>query len=206
MKKFSFPNQPVFTIKLLFLFCIAAGTINNLHAQVIYKLSSAKENIVKVSGKSNVHDWNMIAQNPTCEASFGPLTSDDVPKSLSALSFTVNAKSLKSEHESMDSRTYKTIKADAFPQITFKLSDAVITPLQKGKFSIKASGTLTIAGVSKTISLLANGEVKPDNVIVCSGQEKIKLTDYNIQPPSFMLGAMKVADDLTISFTLNFKK
>jgi len=106
----------------------------------------------------------------------------------------------------MDNRTYKTIKADAYPQITFKLSDATIAPLQKNKFSVKATGTLTIAGVSRVITIQANGEVKPDNSITVTGQEKLKLTDFNIQPPSFMLGAMKVANDLTIGYTLNFKK
>jgi hypothetical protein len=197
-------NGIKYFVSLLF-FTITLST--GVYAQTVYKLSGSKENTVKISGSSNVHDWTMVAQNPVCEANFGQLTGDEgVPKSLGSLSFSVNAKSLKSEHESMDGRTYKTIKADAYPQITFKLSEASITPLQKNKFSVKATGTLTIAGVSRVISMQVNGEVKPDNSITCTGQEKIKLTDYNIQPPSFMLGAMKVANDLTIAYTLNFKK
>jgi|GEM_PF-4240179 len=81
-------------IGLLFLITVFSGST---FAQAQYKLSGSKENIVKVSGSSNVHDWTMVAQNPVCEASFGALTGDDgVPKSLGSLSFTVNAKSLKS--------------------------------------------------------------------------------------------------------------
>jgi polyisoprenoid-binding protein YceI len=177
-----------------------------LHAQDTYKLNGSKDNVVKVSGKSNVHDWTMIAQNPVSDADFGPLVgSDNVPKSLTSLNFSVNAKGLKSEHSSMDTRTYKVIKADAYPKITFKSSSAVITPVSKGKFSVKVTGSLSIAGVSKTVTLQANGVVNADQGITCNGTQKLKLTDYNIQPPSFMLGAMKVGDELSIAYNLNFK-
>lgn len=183
-----------------------ASSVTGMQVQAQYKLSTAKENTVKVSGGSNVHDWNMIAQNPVCEAAFGPLTGDDnVPKSLTSLSFIVNAKSLKSEHSSMDSRTYKLLKADAFPKITFKLSNATIAAVKKSKFTVRANGILTIAGTSKTITMLVNGEVKEDGSINCSGQQKLKLTEFGLQPPSFMLGAMKVDNDLTIDYNLIFK-
>ena len=186
-------------------FMIAFSVIG-MQTQAQYKLSTTKENTVKISGGSNVHDWTMNAQNPVCEAAFGSLTAEEnIPKNLTSLSFSVNTKSLKSEHSSMDGRTYKTLKADNFPKITFKLSNAVVTPVKKNRFSVRANGTLTIAGTSKNITMMVNGEVKEDGSIQCTGQQKLKLTDFNIQPPSFMLGAMKVDNDLTIDFNLTFK-
>jgi len=197
--RFALRSLPV----LLF---VLAAFGHQVTAQSVYKLNPSKENVVKVSGTSNVHDWAMTAENPTSEAEFGPLTgNENVPKSLNSLSFSVNAKSLKSEHSSMDTRTYKVIKADDFPKISFKLGSAVISPVSKGKFSVKATGTLSIAGVSKTITMQVNGVVNADQSITCSGTQKLKLTDYSIQPPSFMLGAMKVGDELSISYNLNFK-
>lgn len=183
-----------------------AFSVYGMQTQAQYKLSTARENTVKISGGSNVHNWTMNAQNPVSEASFGALnTEENIPKNLTSLSFSVNTKSLKSEHSSMDGRTYKTLKADDFPKITFKLSNAVVSPVKKNKFSVKANGTLTIAGTSKTIAMVVNGEVKEDGSINCIGQQKLKLTDFGIQPPSFMLGAMKVANDLTIDYNLTFK-
>jgi len=203
MLRFTPFNSSLKYLSLLIFVALASG--QQLQAQSSYKLSGSKENLVKVSGKSNVHDWTMNAENPVAEADFGPLNADNVPKSLTALSFSVNAKSLKSEHSSMDTRTYKVIKADAFPKISFKLSSAVISPVSKGKFTVKAVGTLTIAGVAKTINMQVNGSVNADHSITCTGIQKLKLTDYSIQPPSFMLGAMKVGDELSIAFNLNFK-
>jgi len=186
-------------------FMIAFSVIG-MQTKAQYKLSTAKENTVKISGGSNVHGWTMIAQNPVCEAAFGSLTTEEnIPKALTSLSFSVNTKSLKSEHTSMDGRTYKTLKAEEFPKITFKLGNATITAIKKNRFSVKANGTLTIAGTSKTITMMVNGEVKDDGSINCTGQQKLKLTDFNIQPPSFMLGAMKVDNDLIIDFNLTFK-
>lgn len=186
---------------LLISFISAVG----VKAQGVYKLSNSADNTVKVLGSSNVHDWTMVAQNPVSEADFTG-AAGDIPKTLKALTFSVDAKSLKSEHSSMDDRTYKTIKADEFPKIVFKLTAATITPGAKDKFTINATGNLTIAGVTKVITLQVNGDVKSDNTITCSGSQKIKLTDFKISPPSFMLGAMKVKDDLTIQYNLNFKK
>ncbi|MNK03742.1 YceI-like domain protein [compost metagenome] len=206
-KKLYQPKLPIYFRHLfvLIIICTAAGM--DLHAQALYKLNGSKDNVVKISGKSNIHDWTMIAQNPMCEANFGAVSGESgVPKNLVSLNFNVKAKNLKSESESMNNRTYKAIKADAYPDIDFKLREATVTPLQKNKFSVNATGTLTIAGVSKLITIQVIGEVSADNTILCTGQEKIKLTDYGIQPPSFMLGAMKVGNELTISFILNFKK
>ena len=203
MLHFTLFNPSLKYLAILVFVALVSG--QQLQAQSNYKLSGSKENLIKVSGKSNVHDWTMNAENPAAEADFGSLNADNVPKSLTALSFSVNAKSLKSEHSSMDTRTYKVIKADDFPKISFKLSSAVISPVSKGKFTVKAAGTLTIAGVTKTISMQVNGTVNADQSITCTGVQKLKLTDYNIQPPSFMLGAMKVGDELSIAFNLNFK-
>ncbi len=202
MKKSAFTPFNTFGRRCLCLLVLLTISGYNLYAQVNYKATGT----VKVAGKSNVHDWEMTAQNIVCEAGFSQAAADELPKALTSLSFSVNAKNLKSKNESMDNRTYKAIKADTYPQITFKLAEATLTPGQKNKCSIKASGKLTIAGVTKLINLNVDAELKADNTIQCTGEEKILLTDYNIQPPSFMLGAMKVGNELTISYNLNFKK
>jgi polyisoprenoid-binding protein YceI len=175
-----------------------------LYAQSVYKLTPGKDVNVKVLGSSNVHDWTMTSTGIVSQGEFK--VEGDQLKSLTGFSFTVDAKSLKSEHDGMDNRTYKAINADKYPKIIYKLTSATISPIQKGKFLIKAIGDLTISGATQTITLNVTATVNADNSITCTGSEKIKLTDYKIQPPSFMLGAMKVANDLTIQFNLIYKQ
>jgi len=173
-------------------------------AQSAYKLNTNTEQILKVSGTSNVHDWTMTSTGIESQGVFkfkngGELTG------LSGFTFTVLSKSLKSGKSSMDGRTYKSIKADQFPKIIYVLKSAVVT--QKGeKYNIAATGNLTIAGVTQSISILVIATVNPNKSITIHGSEKLELTDYQIDPPSFMLGAMKVGNDLVIQFDLTYSK
>ena len=173
-------------------------------AQGTYKLNTSAGLSLKVSGKSNVHDWTMTSTGVESQGAF-KLNSGGELTGLSNFSFTVLAKSLKSGKSSMDTRTYKSIKADQYSKISYQLKSAVVT--QKGeKYNIATTGNLTIAGVTQSISMLVIATVNPNNSITCHGTEKLKLTDYQIDPPSFMLGAMKVGNDLVIEFDLTYPK
>jgi len=193
----------IVAISILITAVIMGAMPENSQAQAIYKLVPANDVNIKVLGTSNVHDWVLTSAILDSQGEF-KLDNDQL-RSLTAFSFSLNAKSLKSEHESMDNRTYKSMKADQYPKVIYKLTAAVIAPLQKNKYSIKATGDLTIAGVTQSITMTVSATVNPDNTITCSGAENIKLTDYKIDPPSFMLGAMKVKNDLTIQFNLIYK-
>lgn len=200
MKNF---KAQVATLSLIMAVTFLGLIPHQLKAQAIYKLSPGKDININVLGSSNVHDWTMTSSAMESQGDFkfegGTL------HSVHSFSFSLEAKSLKSDHESMDNRTYKTIKADQFPKITYKLGSAVVTVVQKNKYSIKTTGELTIAGTSQTIEMIVNAVVNADNTITVTGSQKIKLTDYKIDPPSFMLGAMKVKNDLTIQFNLQYK-
>lgn len=176
-----------------------------ISAQTVYRIDPGKGVEVKVLGTSNVHDWTMVSTGIESQGTF-KLNAKDELTGLSGFSFTVFAKTLKSGKSSMDSRTYKSILADEFPKIVFVLKSAIVNQLSANKFQIQATGNLSIAGASQLITLNVNAIVNADHSITCAGTEKIKLTDYKIDPPSFMLGAMKVGNDLTIKFELNYNK
>lgn len=197
-------NKSYATLYSIITAIVIFGMVQLANAQTIYKVVNGKESFIKVLGSSNVHDWNMTSVVIDSQGDFK--FDGDQLKGLGAFTLSVDAKSLKSEHSSMDERTYKTIKADQFPKILFKLTSATVTPVQKNKFLIKAKGDLTIAGTTQSINMDVNATVNADNTITCSGSQKLQLKEYKIDPPSFMLGAMKVANDLTIQFNINYKK
>ena len=176
-----------------------------LMAQSSYKLATAKDNSIKVLGKSNVHDWTMVAKGLESSGTF-KFNGNNELVDLTSLKFSVLAKSLKSEKTSMDERTYKAMKADQFPKVTYQLTFATVTMVQANKYSIQTSGNLAIAGKTQVIAMKVMALVNADGSITCHGQENLILTDYGIQPPSFMLGAMKVGNDLSIQFNLTYTK
>jgi len=174
-------------------------------AQSVYKLIPSKNAAITVNGKSNVHDWVMTSTGVESVGTF-KFNSRNELTNLSAFSFSVVAKSLKSGKSSMDERTYKSIKANDFPKISYKLTYSEVTMVQANKYAIQTTGLLTIAGKTQTISMKVMALVNADQTISCHGTEKLLLTDYGIAPPSFMLGAMKVGNDLVIKFDLNYAK
>ncbi|HVW94522.1 MAG TPA: YceI family protein [Mucilaginibacter sp.] len=172
-------------------------------AQTAYKVIAGAETSIKVLGSSNVHDWTETTNVIDSKGNFK--FNGSTLESLSSFSFSVPVKSLKSEHSSMNDRTYKALNADKYPEVTFRLRSADVTATQKDKYLIKATGDLTISGASQTVVLNVTATVNADNTITCSGTQKIKLTDFKITPPSFLLGAMKVANDLTIQYNMTYK-
>ena len=175
-----------------------------LFAQVTYTSRSATSEI-NVKGTSNLHDWSMKGKDYTCFAQFtvNSATAGTLV-SLNGLSLSIPVKSLKSGENLLDTRAYKAMNADKYTHVNFKMTTAVVTSLGGNKYTIKATGPLTIAGVSKEMTLTATGTLNADGTITVTGSTKFKMTDFGIKPPQFMMGALKTGNDLTIEYNVKF--
>jgi len=161
------------------------------YGQTNYKQSGTTT--VSIAGTSTMHDWTMTSQTANYAASF-TMNADGTPSSLDKVTFTMPAESLKSKEKAMDKNAYKSLKTDEYKDITFDLTSAKIV----GK-TITCSGKLTISGTTKPIDVDVTYEVKNGN-LVCKGSKKIKMTDFKVEPPSFMFGTIKTGDEITITF------
>ena len=190
-------------VKLITLLLLLAT--QTLLAQTVYKLVPGKGTVITVSGTSNVHGWTMTSKLAESQGVFKLNTKDEIIN-LSNFSFSTAAKSLKSGKSTMDSRTYKTLKAGEFPTINYQLKSVDIAMTQPNKYKIQTKGNVTIAGKTQPIAMVVNAVVNADKSITCTGTTPLKLTDFGIEPPSYMLGAMKVGNELTIKFDLDYNK
>jgi polyisoprenoid-binding protein YceI len=183
---------------------LLAAISGPLRAQDTYRSADPD---IKILGTSNLHNWSMEVKDISSSAkfTFGPAAGGP-PQSLTAFDLTIPVHSLKSGESSMDSRAYTAMKADKFATITYASTSAEIVPGQNGQFQIRSTGNLTIAGATQSVVVTASCHANPDGSIACSGSQQIKMTDYQIKPPSFMLGALKTGDALTINFSLTLKK
>ena len=157
-------------------------------------------------GTSNLHNWTMDAREISCSAKFVFAGNNFQPQSLAALDLTILVHNLKSGESLMDSRAYTALKADKFNTMTLVLTSGSIVPGQKNLFQVKGTGNLSIAGTTRQVIVNAACQVNADGTIGCTGTEHLKMSDYQIKPPSFMFGALKTGDDLTINFSLILKK
>lgn len=159
---------------------------------------------IVIEGTSNIHDWDMKSDKGTFSGTFDVNTSG-LPTGLSALSFSLPAQSLKSEHTAMDKNTYKALNTSQYPAISFTSGAAIIKQEGAAGYTLTTKGQLTISGTTRDVLLTANGVVNPDRSITYSGQYRLKMTDYKVEPPSIMFGAIKTGDDIVVKFSLVLK-
>jgi polyisoprenoid-binding protein YceI len=167
-------------------------------AQTAFKLMEGSQ--IKVIGTSNIHDWTMLAKIFTLDGNL--VMKSGQLQDISVLNFVLPVKSLKSGESLMDTRAYKAMNAEKFYKMTFKLTEAIVVPQQK---IIKAIGNLTIGGVTNKIEIKASYLVNGDETITLKGSKAIKMSDYKIKAPSFMMGALKTGNDLIIDILLKLK-
>lgn len=159
--------------------------------------------IVKVKGSSNLHDWVMEAKSGTIEANLNLASNVSYLAGIQSLSFSLPVKNLKStEGNLMDTRAYDALKAEKNPNISFKLLSATPTSNTANKSVFKVTGELTISGSTKQIEMTANATKNADGSVIITGSQNLKMTQFGIKPPSFMFGALKVTDNLTIDYTV----
>jgi len=161
---------------------------------------------IKVLGTSNLHDWSMEDKDVTCTARFTYAAGKTVPTSLETFTFSFPVHSLTSGKSGMDSKAYDAMKAKTGGDITFTATASTIAPVTGETFQVKSDGNLTIAGVTKAVVLTAACAVKTDGSVSCTGSNTLLMSDYQIKPPTYMLGALKTGNKLTIDFTMLVKK
>ena len=94
----------------------------------------------------------------------------------------------------------KSFDADRYPSIRFRSTD--ITVVDSG---FRLTGTAEIHGVSREITVDADVTDLGDRWHVES-ETAVRQSDYHITPYSQMFGAMKVVDEVTVTFDAEHRK
>jgi len=175
---------------LLFAFLTLSLTLS---AQ--YKLNENLSNMY-IDGTSSLHDWTETVGQIKGEVK-ADIEDGKITKIYSA-DVTIPVKSIKSGKSGMDKNTYKALKAEAHPNIIYKLKTY---KLSKGK--IYFTGDLTIAGTTNLVIFNATYEIK-SKLLEIEGKYTFKMSDFNIKPPTAMMGTIKTGDEITIRFNLVF--
>ena len=188
------------------LICLA-GFGKAAQSQSVYAIKDTDDIDIKLQGTSTLHKWEMDARTVEGTAQFGfkPGEENNLT-SLKSLFFALEVNDLKSDSKGLDKNAYKALKSDEFKDIHYKLTSATVLPVKGNRYLLKTLGKLTIAGVTREIAMDVSCEVNADGTITCMGSDKLNMTDYNVKPPTFMLGAMKTGDEITLDFTLIYKK
>lgn len=163
---------------------------------------TTKSSKVTIDGTSSMHDWSSVVTKTNIQTDF--TIANGVIQKLNSATVTMETKSIKSTKNSslMDDRTYSTLKADKFPNITFVLTKVVSIQQTGNEATVTVFGNLTIGGVTKQTDLILKIKTLSNGEIEVKGIKKVTMSNHGIKPPSFMLGALKVGDEVTISYSV----
>jgi polyisoprenoid-binding protein YceI len=156
---------------------------------------------IKVLGTSTVHDWHEDVKEFS-----GHLTLDNTESlKITSLELKVLAESLESGKSLMNKLTYEALKTEKYPNILFTLvGQEKISKVKDGEYEVLLKGNLTIAGVKKEISLKLK-LIHNESEIILEGSKKIKMTDYEMKPPTAMFGTIKTGNEVSIEFKTTYK-
>jgi hypothetical protein len=154
---------------------------------------SADASSFRISGTSTLHDWHMEGN----EASGFCLTK--ASGELTGGKVVLKAESLKSGKRGMDKNAYKALETDDFPEITFTLNALK----QDGDGLFIASGELTVSGFTRAVDFNCNVS-NVQGTITVEAQTSFLLTDFEIEPPTALLGTIKTGDEVSISIKAKF--
>jgi len=94
------------------------------------------------------------------------------------------------------------VESDKYPKATFKGSILDFDTILSIKNKAKVTGTLTIHGVSKEVTIEANF-VKSKEAIDVDGEFILNLADFNIKIPAVV--SKNIQENIKVSFNLNHK-
>jgi polyisoprenoid-binding protein YceI len=124
---------------------------------------------------------------------------------LKAVSLTIPVKNIVNEDEDLTENMHEAFKLEDHPNIYYTLTSATIEKVNSNTVKAKTKGKLKISGVTKYLSFNIIIKRSGDNLKV-SGNTKVKMTDFDIEPPSMFLGTVTTDDVVKIFFDLTLTK
>ena len=185
-------NKNLFSLLVTFFVLLSSGILS---AQNGYQLGSGQE--FMVSGTSTLHDWDMVSEGALGQATI--VVENGEIKEIQNLRVDLPVKSLKSGNNRMDRTAYSAVDADKHDYVRFELTGIRNITSQQ----VLATGNLTIAGTTRPVTLRTDYTVNGSSVQF-SGAHSIKFTQFDVDPPTALLGTVRTGDDLKIAFDVNF--
>ena len=87
----------------------------------------------------------------------------------------------------------RALKATEYPVIGFTLSDYELARVENGQ-SVQLTGELSLGGTRKSVVIHAIATEGPNGTLRVAGTYEIRMTEFGLNPPSLMLGTIKVND------------
>lgn len=156
------------------------------------------DNYVLVQGSSNINKFEFINNNPSISKDKRD------PKNLFAQNIRIPVRDFSGPNKLMLNDFYKMLNADQYPYIKIE-----IEPYNSTNFDEESAGTLldtkiTIAGKTHDYLIPCELTFCENSGAILKGGLELQLSAFDIDPPSKILGTVKVNNDVFITFSFRY--
>lgn len=185
----------------LIVFATVMALSTAINAQTTYEV---KSHSLVIEGTSNIHDWTADVED--VKGVFNLVVENGKIVEIDKLSVKVSANSLKGSKGSiMDSKINDALNSKKHPEISFNLSKVTSISETSENFKISTNGQLKISGVTKPVTLSAVGKIISGGEIEFTGTTNLKMSDFNVSPPTAMFGALTTGDEIKLIYKIVVK-
>lgn len=97
------------------------------------------------------------------------------------------------------------LESDSFDSIIYESSKGTASKTGEGQYWVALNGDLTLHGVKRSQSVSARVSISGDT-LKAAGEFSVLLSDYQIKPVTALGGAVKLKDEVKLSFTISARK
>ncbi len=97
------------------------------------------------------------------------------------------------------------LESDSFPDIVYECSSLSASKTGEGQYWAALTGELTLHGVTRNQSVSGRVSLAGDTLRV-TGDFSVRQSDYEMRPVSAVGGAVKLKDELKLSFNISARK
>ena len=179
-----------------------------IQAQLVMNYQIMANSKLYLTGKSNVNKFScdciesfpladfQISQNSNSNLIYFSNTKIDIPTS-----------KLDCGNKKMNKDLKKTLLSDQYPNINIELCEVSIPSdeLENDWNEVTANTYMVLAGNRKAVQMKIKSIKSSPNQYRLKCTQVVRLTDFDIDPPTALLGLVKVKDEISIHFDLIVK-
>lgn len=183
---------------------LAAGVTFSAAAQQVSILPD--ESQLWIEGSSNVNKFQCIAKRYRSDIETTG-TVDTLAETGLEVEIDIFVRSFDCGRSRMNRDLQDALKVQQFEAIHFKYLDTknVVYDSESNTYTLTVEGILSVAGTERTIIFDLDGHLIDATTIKATGSSKIEMRNFNIEPPTAMMGLIKVDELLTVHFDLTAK-
>jgi polyisoprenoid-binding protein YceI len=169
----------------------------------LVRLNIDSESLLQVSGTSTVHAWTCGVETfeGAIEADPAAAPASSLVEALTRVQVTVPIAGLECRNGTMNKKAHEALGGKSHPTIQYALTSARVASIDADGWTVlDTAGRLTIGGAERPIQMLVRGLALPDGRYRFTGSVSVKMSDFDVKPPTAMLGTMRTGDAVDIEF------